>query len=61
MPRKLIRITAVADMLGINRATVYRWLEANPAFPRPFKLSPRRVLFDADEVEAFLIASKVVA
>lgn len=61
MPRKLIRITTVADAFGVHRATIYRWLEANPAFPRPFKLSPRRVLFDADEVEAFLIASKVSA
>ena len=58
---QLISVPAVAARLGIHRATIYRWIEANPSFPRPFKLSPRRVMFDAAEVDSFIRACRGVA
>jgi len=52
------------DRLGISRATVYRLLESDPAFPRPVKrwtsksrTNPARtvpLLFFVDEIDAYL-------
>ena len=30
----------VASRYGVSRATIWRWVESNPEFPKPVKLSP---------------------
>ena len=48
-----LRPQQAADFLGMARVTFYRYLKERPDFPKPRKLSPRCVVFDADELLAW--------
>ena len=56
---KLISIKAVAERVGLSRSSIYR-LVAEDAFPRPVKVSERRVTWLEHEVDAF-IAARIAA
>jgi excisionase family DNA binding protein len=48
----------LAQLFGVHDATIMRWVREK-RLPAPFTLKPRgRVLFDLDEVDAFLAARK---
>lgn len=51
-PGTLIRIREVCDLVGVCRATVYRWVSEG-AFPRPVRISDNAVRWKVDEIEAW--------
>lgn len=53
-PATWMRVEAITKALGISRATLYRWLDRG----LPHHKVGRVVLFDLDEVEAWLKAPK---
>ncbi|MCC8950693.1 AlpA family phage regulatory protein [Bradyrhizobium sp. Arg62] len=52
--RVLIDIYETARRVGRHHLTLYRWKESNPDFPRPIRVSPGRIAYYADEVEAYI-------
>ena len=38
---KSYRPAEAAELLGIGRATLWRWIKEKPDFPKPIQLSPR--------------------
>lgn len=55
----LVLIDDVLRKTGLPRATMYELIDRGD-FPRPVRLTPRRVAWVASEVDAF-IASKIAA
>lgn len=51
-PGTLIRVSEVCDLVGVCRATVYRWISEG-AFPHPVRISERAVRWDVNEIEAW--------
>ena len=47
---KSLRPTQAAELLGVGRATVFRWMKMRPDFPKPRNLSSRCTVFDMDEL-----------
>jgi excisionase family DNA binding protein len=50
---QLISITQLGDILGVSRATIYRWIK-DGLIPSPIQLGPRRVAFPRESVEQFI-------
>jgi prophage regulatory protein len=55
----LLRLPAVLALVGVSKATLYRWANAG-MFPKPYALTPTRstVAWSAPEVRAW-IANKL--
>ena len=53
-----VRLKDVCQMVGVSRPTVWRWVNSDPSFPKPFKLSPSITAWDKAEVEDWLSAKK---
>ncbi|WP_229797379.1 helix-turn-helix transcriptional regulator [Jeongeupia chitinilytica] len=53
MTTKYLRPRALAEYLQISRATLYRWLQTDPTFPRPARCGGV-TLFPVEEVERWL-------
>ena len=47
--RPMLRMAAVAKMIGVNKSTIYRWMEREQ-FPQPINLGDSVVAFFEDEV-----------
>lgn len=51
----------VEELLDVSRATIYRWLRSNAAFPKQIKLNPNKkkgaVRWRLSEILAYLAAS----
>jgi prophage regulatory protein len=66
MSQRVIRIAELASTknkpgkLPISPTTVWRWVREG-RFPKPFKLSDRVTVWDADEVECFIQRQSEVA
>lgn len=56
-----LRPSQAAEILGIKRATFWRWAKERHDFPKPRRLSARCTVFDRDELIAWRDAQKVVA
>ncbi|GGX76811.1 AlpA family phage regulatory protein [Massilia dura] len=60
MPQRVIRLAELATTKGkpgklpVSPATVWRWVREGK-FPKPFKLGRSVTVWDADEVEAFIV------
>ena len=48
-PRKFLRLPAVIEMVGMKRATIYKWIKAG-TFPEPVQLGPRAVAWDQEKI-----------
>lgn len=48
-----LRPAQAAALLGIGRATLWRWSRDRPDFPRPRRLSARCTVFDRAELTAW--------
>lgn len=59
--KRVLRPAQVAAKLGVTVCTVWRYSRTNPAFPRPFKLSPRATVFDEAELDAYVTKCKTAA
>lgn len=47
-------VEQVAKKLTVSKATVWRYVASNPAFPRPIKLSPGCVRWRAHEIDHWM-------
>lgn len=47
---KSLRPNQAAEFLGIAPATLWRWLNERPDFPRSRKIGPRTTVFDLAEL-----------
>lgn len=52
LPGSLIRIREVCDLIGVCRATIYRWMSEG-SFPQPVRISDRAVRWKVDEIETW--------
>lgn len=59
-PGRAVRISEVCRLTGVSRATVWRLVKLDPAFPRPFKVSAAITAWDEKDVFAWLAAKKHV-
>lgn len=48
-----LSVAQVAQRYGVNRSPPWRWLHADPAFPRPISLSARCTRWKLAEIEAW--------
>jgi predicted DNA-binding transcriptional regulator AlpA len=55
---RAIRLPAVCALTGASRSTIWRWVDAETTFPKPFHLSPAITVWDEAEVLAWLAAKK---
>jgi predicted DNA-binding transcriptional regulator AlpA len=53
---RLISTIKLAEKLGVHRTTVWRLRRETPGFPRPIKLGYRSVVWNDDEVDAWLLS-----
>jgi prophage regulatory protein len=64
MSHKVIRISELASTkqksgkLPVSHATIWRWVKEG-RFPRPFKLGGNVTVWNLEEVDAFVLSSKV--
>ena len=52
------RPVCVAENLNCSRRTIWRYVKTLPDFPKPLRLAPSIVVFDDDEVDAWVRARK---
>jgi predicted DNA-binding transcriptional regulator AlpA len=59
-PKLAIRPAEVANRLSISVASVWRKVDRDPKFPKPFKLGEgtRATFFDPEELEGFVAECK---
>lgn len=57
-PSRAIRLPLVVDLTGVSRPTIWRWVKADPTFPRPFHLSAGITAWDEDEVLTWIESKK---
>ena len=60
MTGKLLSFGAVANLIGVSRATLYRRI-ADGSFPRPVQVGPRSVRFLECDIAAWVDALRVSA
>lgn len=53
-----LRARHVCGVLGISRATLYRWIKQN-RFPQPFSIGANSVAWDSRQVAAWLEERKI--
>lgn len=53
MPKKLLRLQQVREIVGLSRSEIYRLIAA-ARFPRQIPLGQRARAWDADEVQAWV-------
>ena len=53
-PPMLLRAHEVCAMVGICRATLFKWCDESPDFPQRIQLGPRAVRWRRDELLAWL-------
>ena len=53
MTDKLIRITRVMELTGIEKSTAWLWTK-NGVFPQPIKLSPRVSVWRESDIQKFV-------
>jgi len=53
---RALRLIDVTKAVGVSRATVWRWVQSDPTFPKPFKLNGSVTVWDEAEVHGWLQA-----
>jgi predicted DNA-binding transcriptional regulator AlpA len=53
---RILRTSAVLELLGTSPATFYRRYRTNPEFPKPLDLPDGGLGYRSDEVEFFIIS-----
>ena len=52
-PRRILRLPAVMETVGLRRTAIYDLIQAGE-FPKPIRLSPRAVGWRVEEIDAWL-------
>lgn len=52
MSNQFYRVRRMGEIYGVSVATIWRWSNTDPQFPRPVKVSPGVTGWPAKEVEA---------
>lgn len=52
-PLRILRLPQVMEIVGVSRSTIYLWIQQE-SFPRPLKLSVRRVGWLESDVMAWI-------
>lgn len=55
---RAIRLPEVMRLTGASRPTIWRWVHADPLFPKPFHLSPAITCWDESELVAWIEVKK---
>jgi predicted DNA-binding transcriptional regulator AlpA len=55
---KVVRISALARILGVSTSTIHRMRRQDCHFPKPFRISIQAVGFDSAEVDAWIESRK---
>ena len=50
----LLRLRDVQQILGVSRTTVYVWLERDPSFPRPVRVSGKMLAWRTAEIRGWV-------
>ncbi len=58
MPRKFVSPTQAAEMYGISRRSIHRYI--TQGLLHAYRIGPRNIRLDADEVERVMLANPVV-
>lgn len=48
-----LNVSQLSKRFGVHRATPWRWLNSDPAFPKPVKLSPGCTRWRLADIEAW--------
>lgn len=51
---QLLRARSVCDLLGISKATLWRWVSSDSDFPKPLKISEKTRAWRLAEVRAWM-------
>ena len=57
--KTLISQRDLSDYLKISLSTIWRLRRDNPTFPQPFQPSSNSLLFDLEEIDAWLEATRL--
>ncbi len=49
-PSRAVRLPRVCDLTGASRSTVWRWVNRDQTFPKPFHLSSAITCWDEGEI-----------
>ena len=52
----MISVKSLAARLMLTKSSIYRLLDEDPGFPRPIRLTGRRIAFLEPEVDAYIQA-----
>lgn len=55
-PPNMISVKGLAEILMLTKSSIYRLLDEDPNFPRPVRLTGRRMAFLEPEVDAYIQA-----
>ena len=58
---ELLRAPEVCAMVGICRATLYKWMAERPDFPKPIRLSPRAIRWRTIDVQMWIDSQQEAA
>lgn len=51
---RVLDVKGVASKIGLSRSQIYRILKSDPSFPKPIRLSPRRIGWRENEVDSWI-------
>lgn len=58
MDTKLLSVKAAANFLGMSVSTIYRLLKHDPNFPRALRLTRKKTVFRADDLNSWVKSLK---
>lgn len=54
MEQQLLSIKETAKIIGVAQVTLWRMIRNDKEFPKPFKLTPKKTVFKATQITAWL-------
>lgn len=52
--KQFVTIDTIAKKLLVCHRSIFRYIKEDPSFPRPYRISPRHILFKSEELDAWL-------
>jgi len=54
MREQLLRVSEVAEMFGVSKASIWNWTKDNPNFPKPAKLTSKVTVWKLSELNKYV-------